>query len=107
MRKLHISLGLALLLLLVQQGAIFHEVGHICRVATNVDAQVHDNTILEKPCELCLAFSQVANPVGNTVAVGLFEPASFLAESQVSCAALPAAVLTPRSRGPPSPALIA
>jgi hypothetical protein len=105
MRKLHISLGLALLLLLVQQGAVLHEVSHICRVGTNVHAQVHAETVLERTCQLCLAFSQAANPVPNSAATVLFEPSSCLAHSQVSCAAIAAEVLTPRSRGPPSAAL--
>jgi hypothetical protein len=106
MRKLHISLGLALLLLTAQLGAVLHEVSHICRVGTNVQAQVHGDTVLEKTCELCFAFSQVANPAGSTAAVGLFEPSSCAAGSPVACAATPADVPTPRSRGPPSSALI-
>lgn len=105
MRKLHISLGLALLLFTAQLGAVLHEVGHICRVSTNVEAQAHGDTFLEKPCELCVAFSQVANPAGGTVTVGLFEPSSCAAGSPVACAAIAADVPTPRSRGPPSSAL--
>ena len=104
MRKLYISLGLALLLLTAQLGAVLHEVSHICRVGTNVQAQVHSDTYLEKTCELCFAFSQVANPVGNTVAVGLFEPSSCAAGARPPCAATPADIPTPRSRGPPSSA---
>jgi hypothetical protein len=105
MRKLHISLGIALLLLTAQLGAVLHEVSHICRVGTNVEAQAHADTFLEKTCELCLAFSQVTNPAGNTVAVGQFEPSSCSAGSLVAGAATPADVPTPRSRGPPSSAL--
>ncbi len=106
MRKLHISLGLALLLLTAQLGAVLHEVSHICRVGTNVQAQVHADTFLEKTCELCFAFSQVANPAGNTVGVGQFEPSSCDAGILVARAATPTAVPTPRSRGPPSSAAI-
>jgi len=102
MRKLHISLGLALLLLTAQLGAVLHEVSHICRVGTNVQAQAHSDTVLEKTCDLCFAFSQVANPAGSTVAVGLFEPSSCAAGSLAACAATPADVPTPRSRGPPN-----
>ena len=102
MRKLHISLGLALLLLTAQLGAILHEVSHICRVSTNVEAQVHGDTALEKTCELCFAFSQVANPAGSTVTVGLFELSSCTARAPVTCAATPADIPTPRSRGPPT-----
>jgi hypothetical protein len=105
MRKLHISLGLALLLLAAQLGAVLHEVSHICRVGTNVHAQVHSDTALEKTCELCFAFSQVANPAGSTVTVAQFEPSSCAAGSLLPGAATPADVPTPRSRGPPSSAL--
>jgi hypothetical protein len=105
MRKLHISLGLALLLLTAQLGAILHEVGHICRVGTNVTQQVHADTYLEKACDLCVAFSQVANPTGHTVEVARFEPSSCAAESVVPCANTPADIPTPRSRGPPSSAV--
>jgi hypothetical protein len=104
MRKLHISLGLALLLLTAQLGAVLHEVSHICRVGTNVEAQVHGDTFLEKTCELCFAFSQVANPAGSTVTVGLFEPSACAAGPTPASAATPADVPTPRSRGPPSSA---
>lgn len=102
MRKLHISIGLALLLLLAQQGAVLHEVSHICRVGTNVQEQLHAQTALEKSCELCLAFSQVANPAGNSVAPGQFEPSSCAARSLAARAAIPVDVPTPRSRGPPA-----
>ena len=102
MRKLHISIGLALLLLTAQLGAVLHEVSHICRVGTNVQAQAHGDTALEKTCDLCFAFSQVANPAGSTVAVGLFNPSSCAAAALIACAATPADVPTPRSRGPPA-----
>ena len=104
MRKLHITLGLALLLLTAQLGAILHEVSHICRVGKNVSEQVHADSYLEKTCDLCIAFSQVANPSGNTVDVAQFEPSSCAAGLAVPCAATPADVPTPRSRGPPSSA---
>ncbi len=106
MRKLHISLGLALLLLLAQHGAVLHEVSHICRVGTNVHAQMHADTLLEKTCELCYAFSQVANPAGNSVASSHLEPVSSATASGESYAATPAHVPTPRSRGPPSSATL-
>jgi hypothetical protein len=104
MRKLHISLGLALLLLTTQLGVVLHEVSHICRVGTNVQAQVHADSYLEKSCELCLGFSQVANPVGSAVNVARFEPSSSVAGSPGSRAGKPADTPTPRSRGPPTSA---
>ncbi len=105
MRKLYISLGLTFLLLTAQLGAILHEVSHICRVTTNVHAQVHADTGLEKMCDLCVAYSQLANPFGNTVAVTHFEPTSCAAVPPPRCAVNTPDSLTPRSRGPPSSAL--
>jgi hypothetical protein len=105
MRKLYISLGLAFLLLTVQFGAVLHEVSHICRVGTNVHTQVHADTSVEKICDLCVAYSQLANPFGNTVAVAHFEPTSCTAAWLRPCAVGAADVPTPRSRGPPASAL--
>jgi hypothetical protein len=105
MRKLHISLGLALLLLTVQLGAVLHGVSHICRVGTNVEVQLHADSYAEKTCELCLAFSQGANPVAGTVQVAQFEPSSCAAGPKPPRAATAADIPTPRSRGPPSSAL--
>jgi len=105
MRKLHISIAVSLLLLLVQQGAVLHEMSHMCRVGTVAVSVKADSGILEKACDLCLAFSQVANPAANTVTIPFFEPTACAAGSDTSCATTPAAVLTPRSRGPPASAL--
>jgi hypothetical protein len=105
MRKLHISIGLALLLLLAQQGAVLHEVSHICRIGSNVEARVQADTLLEKTCELCVAFSQVANPAGNSVPVVRFEPSACAAGSKPPCASTPADAPMARSRGPPAPEL--
>jgi hypothetical protein len=102
MRKLYISLGLTCLLLAAQMGAILHEVGHICRVSTNVHPQVHADTALEKICDVCVAYSQVATPSGNTVKVAHFEPSSCTAAAPRPCAFNAADTPTPRSRGPPS-----
>ena len=101
MRKLHISIGLALLLLLTQQGAVLHGLSHISSVGVNVQARVHADTLLDRSCELCFAFSQVTNPAGNTVEVAQFEPSSCAAGFRPSYAATPRDVLAPRSRGPP------
>ena len=105
MRKLHISLGLVFLVLTAQLGAVLHEVSHICRVSTNVHEQFHADTALEKMCDLCVAFSQVANPFGNNVDIARFEPSSCAAGTFRLCAADPVDVPTPRSRGPPSSTL--
>jgi len=105
MRKLYISLGLALLLLTAQTGAVLHHVSHICRVSTNVQPQVHADTALEKMCDLCVAYSQLANPFGSSVDVAHFEPSSCAAGLLRLCAVNAVDAPTPRSRGPPSSAL--
>jgi hypothetical protein len=81
-------------------------VGHICRVGTNIDAQLHADTFLEKTCELCYAFSQVANPAGNTVTWTHLEPAACAAAFVKSPAPIPLHAPAPRSRGPPCPAAL-
>jgi hypothetical protein len=80
-------------------------VSHICRVSTNVHAQVHADSPLEKMCDLCVAYSQLANPCGNTVAIARFEPSYCTAGAPRPCAVEAIGVPTPRSRGPPSSAL--
>ena len=102
MRKVYISLGLVCLLLTAQIGAVLHEVSHICRVSTQAQQQVHADTALEKICDLCVAYSQVANPFGNAVDVASFEPSSCATGLLRPFAIAAADVLAPRSRGPPT-----
>src|SRR5579872_3908431 len=101
MRKLHISLAISLLLLLAQQGALLHAVSHLCHVG-KVDVQAQSNSQLEKTCELCLGFSQLAHPASHSVQTPQFEPSACVAGVFVDRAATPAASFTPRSRGPPA-----
>jgi hypothetical protein len=104
MRKLYISLGLALLLLLAQQGAVLHEVTHINAAAgAHVQARVQADIALDKGCQLCLGYSQIANPAGNTVSLTRFLPSACTAELLPAWAITPRDVLNPRSRGPPLP----
>ncbi len=102
MRKVYISLVLSLLVLVAQQGAILHELSHMASGAS-AETRGYVNYQAEKPCELCLAYSQLANPATGPAQVPLlFAPMISTADSQVTCAAIPADVLSPRSRGPPS-----
>lgn len=100
--RLHISLGISLLLLLAQQGAVVHELSHICRIG-NVEVRLQPDSALQKTCELCLAFSQVANPASHTFHSIPLEPAARAAGFDHPCAATPTTVPTARSRGPPLP----
>ncbi len=102
MRRIHITLGIALLLLWAQQGALLHEINHIGRVHAQAGASVQQSLALEKTCDLCAAFSQVSTPAGNSVHKAVFEPYACLVAAHAPCAAISASVPTPRSRGPPA-----
>jgi len=100
MRKLHTSLAVSLLLLLAQHGALVHELSHISRVG-NVEVRLQKDSLVEKTCELCLAYSQLANPASHSVHVPVFSPAACAAGSDPLCPGDPAEAPAPRSRGPP------
>ena len=99
MRNVVVGLGLSLLLLVAQQGAVLHELSHVRSVA---NAEVHvDTSQPAKICELCLAFSQLSNPVAPSVHVPLTARAVTEATPEPLYSAIAAAIPTPRSRGPP------
>jgi hypothetical protein len=100
MHRFRISLGISLLLLFAQQGAIVHEIGHMSRVG-HVEVRIQPDVVLEKSCELCLGFSQLATPASHTVQIVTFEPGSCAAGFLRICAANPTDLPTPRNRGPP------
>ena len=96
------ALGLLFLLILTQQGAVVHELGHLFG-AIRLEARVDAPTGVDTACPLCAEFAQVVAPAfGHTVEI----PTLVLAEpelgDQISHPAITAAVPTPRSRGPPS-----
>jgi hypothetical protein len=106
MRKVWILLGLSLLLLLTQQGAVLHELGHICHIGTQ-DVSVHaaSDSLSERTCELCLAFSQLAHPASHTIHVPLLVPVAAIIGAGTHCSITPAELPTVRSRGPPAATL--
>lgn len=100
MRKVALSLSLCVLLLLGQLGSFAHELSHLRPVAQQA---VHfDKTqATQTDCPLCLAYSQLANPVGHTQQVTRFDPTSCVAGATRCPADIPADTPTARSRGPP------
>jgi hypothetical protein len=101
MRTVYKALGLSLLLLTAQQGAVNHELSHFSnagRVEMRVKAGAVDTT-----CALCPTFAQVATaafshslqlpPLVGTASQLVPEPRYAVIDS---------AVPRPRSRGPPS-----
>lgn len=94
---------MSLLLVLVQQGAVLHELGHLGHgdrdgtpALRTGDLQSHHAT-----CPTCEAFAQVANPASGAASTLAAAPAVYLPIPAPIYAILAADTLTPRSRGPP------
>ena len=92
-----------MLLVLVQHGAVLHQLGHLthadCRDGTALRAQVQG--LDAASCATCEAYAQIVNPMAagaGPVAVG---PAASPAAPDPRYAILCSATPTPRSRGPP------
>jgi hypothetical protein len=99
MRQLVKILSLLLVLLVAQQGAVDHELGHLARAAShNVNAAV-----LDPSCAQCPAFAQASSPAFSyTFHLPLLVLGAVDQVSAVPSTLINAAVLEPRSRGPPS-----
>jgi hypothetical protein len=103
MRQVLKSLGLLLLLLIAQQGAVVHEVGHLSEASSSV-ARV-DASLADAACALCPAFAQVVTPAfSHSFHIPVLLRAALDRATDPLYAAVDAAVPTPRSRGPPSAA---
>jgi hypothetical protein len=103
MRRQSLSWLLSLLLLLVQPGAVLHELSHLSHGTVSAGASLHpDGDALESgSCPTCNAFSQVTNavssapphvPVSIGGRLGAVDP-----NYAIVCVDNP----TPRIRGPP------
>jgi hypothetical protein len=94
---------LALLLVLDQQGALLHELGHLQHGAATAAVTVHAE---EHPadglaCPTCEAFAQIANPASGAVYTVPVCPAAFLPTPDPCHSIAGAPAPSPRSRGPP------
>jgi len=102
MRALFRSFLLAIALLLTQQGAVLHELGHATGAAARSDAGDHEHPGANDLCVACVAFSQVASGAppqpGVPPLLGGLSHAAALAPHAWLAVAEP---LPPRSRGPP------
>ena len=108
MRNLYKALGLLLLLLTAQQGAVDHELSHFSRAGTGqlgMHAQlgIDAGSLADTTCALCPAFAQAATaafshslqlPLPSLSAANLAPELRFLV--------VDASVPQPRSRGPPA-----
>jgi hypothetical protein len=102
MRDVFKALGLLLLLLTAQQGAVSHELSHFSptdQAGVSIDA----GSVTDATCALCAVFAQVVTP---TFSHAFNTPLLARATSQLSpeprFVAVSAGVPRPRSRGPPS-----
>jgi hypothetical protein len=102
MRNVYKALGLLLLLLTAQQGAIDHELGHFSHSGL-ADIRVNAGGAVDGTCAQCPAFAQVVTPAfSHSFHIPLLvrTPAERIPERR--CAAADSAAPRPRSRGPPS-----
>ena len=102
MRHVCKTLSLLLLLLLAQQAAVVHDLGHFSRVGA-AGLQADPGGVAEKPCAQCSVFAQVFTPaVGHSFDVPLLQRAAQDLGSKLQYFAPVAAGPRARSRGPPS-----
>jgi hypothetical protein len=93
-------LGLLLLLLTAQQGAVVHELSHLSGLGGSEFNLDSGNA--NSPCALCPAFAQAGSPAfSHSLQVPSLVRAAPEPATKPRFAAIEAAVPTPRSRGPP------
>ena len=102
MRNVFKALGLLLLLLVAQQGAVDHELNHFS-TADQAGLRVDAGGVADTTCALCAAFAQVVTP---TFSHAFHTPSLARATPQLTpepqFVAVNAGIPRPRSRGPPS-----
>jgi hypothetical protein len=102
MRNVFKALGLLLLLLTAQQGAVNHELSHFSR-ADQAGLRSDSGGVADAACSLCAAFAQVVTPTFShsfNIPPLARTPSQLTPERRI--VAVTAAVPRPRSRGPPS-----
>jgi hypothetical protein len=112
MRHLFKVLGLLLLLMTAEQGAVVHELSHysgatesggVKSAGTNAVVRIDARGSADANCALCPAFAQVLTPAfSHAFQVPLLVRAGLQRSPDPGYLALETAVPTPRSRGPPS-----
>ena len=103
MRKLLLSLVLPFVLLLSQQGAVTHELGHLAEAlsqpAGGTEPSGHKGGDLQ--CEACLAFAHLAGVATAHVAHPALLSFSFAVPANEAPVFIAADAPSARSRGPP------
>lgn len=111
MRKHLLHLLLPLFMLLSQQGAVWHGIGHLvpatdaAHASADRDAgQAHadpDEASADRLCELCLAFDDLAASARSEPPVLRLAEAGHVQTATHAAASRPDPAPQPRSRGPP------
>lgn len=102
MRQVFKAIGLLLLLMVAQQGAVVHELSHVSG-ANQPELRVQSGGVADGTCALCPAFAQVVTPAfSHSFHIPLLVRFALERISEPRYAAIDAAVPLPRSRGPPS-----
>jgi hypothetical protein len=102
MRNVYKALGLFLLLLTAQQGAVVHELSHLSG-ADQAQVRVDAGGTVDTTCALCPAFAQAASPAfSHSLQIPLLVRMGSQLSPELQFLAVDAAVPRPRSRGPPS-----
>jgi hypothetical protein len=94
---------LSLLLVLVQHGAVLHELGHLGSGGHTSGPALHTDLHAAgtASCLTCEAYAQIANPVGTSAHHVAAIPPALLRAPDPACSVSAVDVPTPRSRGPP------
>ena len=95
-------LGLLLLLMAAQQGAVVHELSHFSG-AGGTELRVQSNGAVDASCAQCPAFAQVVTPAfSHSFHIPLLVRVDTELSPEPRICAIDAAIPRPRSRGPPS-----
>jgi hypothetical protein len=102
MRDVYKALGLLLLLLMAQQGAVDHELSHFSPT-DQAGLRIDSGGVADTTCALCAAFAQVVTPTfGHSFHIPLLVRTTSQLLPEPRFVAVNAGVPRPRSRGPPS-----
>jgi hypothetical protein len=102
MRNVSKALGLLLLLLTAQQGAVNHELSHFSST-DQANLRIDVGGVADAPCALCAAFAQAVTPTfGHSFNIPLLIRTASQLAPEPRFVAVDAAVPRPRSRGPPA-----
>jgi hypothetical protein len=102
MRKMFKTLGLLLLLMLAQHGAVVHELSHVC-AASDGELRTQSGEAADSACALCPVFAQVVAPAfSHSFHIPLLVRFALERVSEPRYLAISATVPQARSRGPPS-----